>query len=216
MGLRILLVDRREIFVEGLRALLADQPGLEVLSHAGEGQEAVRIAREETPDLVLIGISVPGVNGIEVTRQITKELPDTKVICLTAHSNTKLVEAALDAGASGYVLKDCAFEELVRAICSVRAGHFFMSPGAATSLVQIVRGRSSAEPESAFTRLTPREREVLQLVAEGSTTAEIGDRLNVSVKTVATHRDKIKQKLNIQSIAGLTKYAIREGLTSVD
>ena len=213
---RILLVDRQEIFVQGLRALLLKQPGVEVLVHAGDGHDVARLVRDETPDVVLMGISVAGVNGVEVTRQIVGSVPETKVICLTTRSEARLVEAALDAGASGYVLKDCAFEELMRAIDTVLAGQFYMSPRAATSFVEAFRSRPSMRRESAFSLLTTREREVLQLLAEGNRTAEIADRLSISIKTVATHREHIKRKLSIQSIAGLTKYAIKEGLTSMD
>jgi two-component system secretion response regulator SsrB len=216
MSVRILLVDRQEIFVQGLRALLESEPGFEVLPHAAEGQRAVRLALEERPDVILIGVSVPGVNGIEVTRQITSELPHTKVICLTARSEAKLVEAALDAGAAGYVMKNGPFEELVRAIRTVRDGQCFMSPGATTSLVEAFRNRPSKDEVSAFSLLTAREREVLQLLAEGHATGEIASRLSISAKTVATHREHVKQKLNIQSIAGLTKYAIKEGLTTAE
>ena len=209
---RVLLADDHQLFLEGLRALLGEQPGLLVVGEAANGRQAVAAARSLEPNIVVMDLSMPGMNGIEATRRIVRELPDVKVICLSMHSEARFVEAALEAGAAGYLLKDCASDELLAAVETVSGGKTYISPSIASLVVTALRSRE--RQSTAFTLLTQREREVLQLLAEGHSTKQIAAHLGVSIKTVGTHREHIMQKLDIHSIAGLTKYAIGEGLTS--
>lgn len=214
MSQRILLADDHELFLKGLLSLLASQPGLEVVGEAKNGREAYRLAKELKPDLVILDISMPGLNGIEATRQITEEI-GSKAICLSMYTETRFVTAALEAGASGYLVKDCELAELLRAIRAVLAGQTYLSPAIAGAIVDVFRNKEvTVEKPSANTLLTDREREVLQLLAEGCSSREIAEQLCISPKTVHTHRKHLQEKLHITSIAGLTKYAVREGLTS--
>ena len=216
MSIRILLADDHAIFMAGLRALLEKEPGFEVIAEAQDGREAVRKAIEESPDLVVMDVSMPGLNGIEATRSITSALPRTKVLCLSMHGGEQFVTAILDAGAKGYLLKDCLFEELAKAIRLILAGKTYLSPTLTGSVVKSIRASRPQDDPSPFAMLTRREREVLQLLAEGHPTKEIAERLHVSVKTVFTHRENLEQKLDIHGISGLTKYAVRCGLTTTD
>ena len=216
MSIGILLADDHQLFLDGLHALLAQQPGMEVVAEARDGQEAVRAALKHRPDVVVMDISMPGMNGIEATRQITKRLPEVKVLSLSMHADKRFVLAVLEAGASGYLLKESALEELVRAIRAVEAGQTYLSPAIAGFVVEAYKAAHPKTASSMFSLLTAREREVLQLIAEGRSTKEIAELLCVSVKTVSTHREHLMKKLNLYSIAGLTKYAIREGLTSTE
>ena len=211
MHTRILLADDHRIIREGLASLLEQQADMEVIQHASDGLQAVSLSRELNPDVVVMDLTMPGMNGIEATRRITNEVPQVKVLCLSVHGDSGFVSAVLDAGASGYLLKDCAFEELVSAIRTVIGKQIYLSPGIAGSGTATVQsGRVS------FSKLTEREREIVQLLAEGHTTKEIAARLHLSVKTVGTHRENLMAKVNVRSLAELTKYAIREGLTSVE
>ncbi len=215
MSIRILLVDDHKIMRDGLRTLLAQQSDMEVVAEADTGRRAVSLAKELDPDVVIMDVGMPELNGIEAARRIRHESPEVKVIALSMHSDRRFVAGMLGAEASGYLLKDCAFEELARAIHTVMSGQIYVSPGIAkTVLEDYVRTVSS----SGGTRptLSPREREVLQLLAEGRSTKQIAHALSVSVKTVETHRAQVMEKLDIHSIAELTKYAIREGLTSLE
>ncbi len=214
MSIQILLADDHAIFSGGLRAILEKEPDLEVVAEAKDGREAVRVAREKKPQLVVMDVSMPGMNGIEATRQIAAELPAVKVLCLSMHTEEQFVAAVLEGGASGYLVKDCALEELVLAIRAVMANQTYLSPAVARTVVQGYREHLSEAQSSSFSLLTGREREVLQLIAEGYSTKDIAARLHLSVKTVETHREHIMDKLNIHSIAGLTKYAVRQGLTA--
>ncbi len=214
MTLRILLADDHRLFADGLRGLLLQERGLEVVATAKDGREAVRLARQLRPDLVIMDLSMPGMSGIEATRQITSELAGIKVLCLSMHTETHFVEAALEAGARGYLLKDSALEELAEAVRTVSAGRSYLSPAVAGSVLEALRDHRPLAGKSAHELLTPREREVLQLVAEGRSTKEIAAELHVSTKTVLTHREHLMDKLRIRSVAGLTKYAVLEGLTS--
>jgi two-component system response regulator NreC len=215
MGLRILLVDDHQIVRQGLRTLLEKEPDMEVVAEAEDGRAAVRLTREVLPQVVIMDVAMPDLNGIEATRQIVHEFPDIKVIALSMHSDRRFVANMLRAGASGYLLKDSAFEELAQAIRTVAANRTYLSPEVSDIVVKdFLKGPQEAP--SAYSLLSPREREVLQLMAEGKTTKEIADRLHVSVKTVETHRQQIMTKLEIRSVAELTKYAIREGLASLD
>ena len=215
MGVRIILAEDHRITREGLVNLLQERPDMEVVGEAENGREAVRLASELSPDLVIMDVTMPDLNGIDATRIITSGSNSTKVIALSMYSDKQFVQGMIQAGASGYLLKDCAFEELVSAIQAVIQGDTYLSPGIAGIVVQDYLNKLTTDRSSADTVLTSREREVLQLIAEGNSTKEIAARLSVSVKTVETHRRQIMEKLGIFSIAELTKYAIREGLTSL-
>ncbi len=214
--LRILLADDHKIMREGLRHLLEKQEDMQIVAEAGDGRTAVRLVREHPPDLVVMDTVMPDLNGIEATRQIIADNPSVRIIALSMHSDRQFVIEMLKAGASGYMLKDCAFEELVNGIRSVMKDEIYLSPKISTVLLKEYMQGMSKDKTSVFLTLTNREREVLQLIAEGKTTKEIAFSLHVSVKTIETHRHQIMRKLKISSIAGLTKYAIREGLTSLD
>lgn len=217
MIIRVLLADDHRIIREGLRALLAGQEDMEVVAEADNGQATVSLTRELKPDIVVMDVSMPNLNGIEATRKVLAEVPGVKVIALSMHRDEPFVEKMLCAGASGYLLKDCAAEELCDAIRAVVANHVYLSPDIAGVLVKDYLHRLSGKsPAQGGPSLTPREREVLQLVAEGKTSKQIASILDVSVKTVDTHRRQIAEKLNLHSVAELTKYAIREGLTSLE
>jgi len=213
--LRILLADDHKIVRDGLRNLLERDPEIVVVGEAEDGREALQLARKLAPDVVVMDIAMPDLNGIEATRQILAEIPKIKIVALSMHSDKRYVSEMLKAGAAGYLLKDCAFEELITAIKTIARGKIYLSPGiAGVVLEEFIRTGAGADA-SAFSLLSDREREVLQLMAEGRTTKEVAAQLHVSVKTIETHRTHIMAKLDIHSIAALTKYAIREGLTSL-
>ena len=213
MSISILLADDHRIIRDGLRSLLSTMPDMEVVGEAENGRQALRIARKYNPDLVIMDISMPDLNGIEATRQILAESPGTKVLALSMHSDRQFVIQMFRAGVSGYLLKNGAFEELVLAIDTVRKNETYLSPKIAGVLVRDLL--ETTEDNSASSVLTPREREVLQLIAEGRSTKEIASDLNVSVKTVETHRRQIMDKLELRSVAELTKFALREGITDL-
>lgn len=215
MRIRILVADDHKIMRDGLKALIEKQQGMEVVAEADNGRVTVNLARDQLPDIVIMDIEMPGLNGIEATRQIVSEAPDVRVIALSMHSDKRFVAQMFQAGASAYILKDCAFEELTRAILAVMAGQSYLSPEIARPIVEDYVRHLSAVGSSGFSVLTPREREVLQLLAEGRSTKEIAGLLHVSVKTVDTHRKQIMDKLDVHNMAELIKYAIREGLTSL-
>jgi RNA polymerase sigma factor (sigma-70 family) len=236
--MKVLLADDHRIVREGLKSLLQSQPDLEVIAEASDGRQAVEMARDLDPDVVVMDVAMPQLNGIEATRQLAGDDRGMKIVALSMHSDRRYVSEALKAGASGYVLKDGAFDELITAIRAVTSDRVYLSPRVAGVVVDDyvrrlpTRGgaaaRSAARAESAdaetesararsaFDTLTPREREVLQLMAEGYATKEVAHRLHVSVKTVETHRRQIMEKLDLHSVAELTKYAIREGLTTLE
>ncbi len=216
MSIRIILADDHKIVRDGLRALIENQAGMKVVAEADNGRETVRLARDLLPDLVIMDIGMPDLNGIDATRQITAELPDVKVIALSMHSDRRFVVQMFRAGASGYLLKDCAFEELARAVDAVSKNQTYLSPAVAGPVMEDYIHRLSTADSIAYPILSPREREVLQLLAEGRSTKETASLLCVSTKTVETHRQQIMGKLNIHTTAELIKYAIREGLTSLD
>ena len=211
----ILICDDHKIFREGLRALLEKQPGIKVAGETRDGLEAVRLCRELSPDIVIMDISMPGLNGIEATRKISKAKKTARVIALSMHNDRKYVIEIFKAGARAYLLKDSAFEELLDAIKAVSCGRVFLSAGITSLVLSDYIKNPAKNSQSAFTLLSAREREVLQLFAEGLSTKEISAKLGVSVKTVETHRKRIMEKLNIKNIAGLTKYAVKEGLVSL-
>jgi DNA-binding NarL/FixJ family response regulator len=214
MIIKIMLIDDHKIILDGLRALLEKQPDMNVVNEARDGRTAVRLARKLKPDIAIMDVAIPDLNGIEATRKIIQENPAIKVIALSMHSDRRFVVEMFKAGASGYLLKDCAFEEMISAINAVIAGQFYISPSIAGIVIKDYILKLEGTEISVYSVLTPREREVLQLLAEGKTTGKIASSLNLSEKTVETHRRQIMNKLEIYSIAELTKYAIREGLTS--
>jgi DNA-binding NarL/FixJ family response regulator len=214
MAIRLVLADDHPIFRAGLRSLLKTQPDVEILAEVEDGLGAVEAARTQKPDIVVIDVSMPGMNGLEATRRITTEAPRAKVLCLSMHSDRRFVDAALRSGAHGYLLKECALEELVMAIHAVLAGQIYMSPRLGD--VVLTGYRAEGHERSVLSLLTSREREALQLLAEGHAAIDIATRLHLSVKTVGTHREHLMQKLGTPSLSGLTKFAIREGLTSAE
>ena len=215
MSIRILLADDHKIIREGLRALLGKNADMEVIEEAQDGLTTVHLAKRLLPDIVIMDIGMPDMNGIDATRQIISETKGIRVIALSMHSDRRFVLQMLKAGASGYLLKDSAFEELTQAIRTVMAGQPYLSPRITDVVIKEYIHHLPANETTVFTALSAREREVLQLLTEGKATKQIASCLNVSVKTIETHRQQIMEKLNIHSIAELTKYAIREGLTSL-
>jgi two-component system nitrate/nitrite response regulator NarL len=212
--IKVLLVDDHPVVRKGIIACLAQQPNLQVIGEAADGVEALRKAHELKPDIMLMDIDLPEKNGLLVTEAIRKELPMIKVLILSMHTNTDYVLRIVQSGACGYVLKGGATEDLVRAIETVNAGESFFSPEVArTALNQFVRGSSGSGSLSA---LTAREREVLIHIADGLSNKEIASQLGVGVRTVETHRERIMKKLSIHSVAGLTKFAISQGLVSIN
>lgn len=215
MCLRIILADDHNMIREGLSYLLKRKPGVKVVAEAENGRKAVRLCHELKPDVVIIDIAMPDLNGIEATRLIISELPGIKVIALTMHAEGKFVREMLRAGASGYLLKDSGFRELSKALDIVVNNQIYLSPEIADVLVNDYLEHAEDDNGQAFSVLTQREREVLQLIAEGKSTSQIASILYISEKTVAVHRQHITDKLKLESTAELTKYAIREGLTSL-
>ena len=214
MSVRVMLVDDHRLVREGLRKLLTGLPDVNVCGEAADGIEAVAKARELRPHLVIMDLAMDGMNGIEATLRLKETVPDCRVLALSMHNDKRFVTEALRAGASGYLLKDSAFEELVLAIRTVLRGKLFLSAGVGeTVLEDYVQALRQQSAHSSPAGLTSREREVLQLMAEGRSTKEIAHRLGLSVKTVETHRKQIMDRLGLRSVAELTKYAIREGLT---
>jgi DNA-binding NarL/FixJ family response regulator len=212
---KIVLADDHQMMREGLRAMLEKRADVEILAEAGNGRDCVELCRKLKPDLVLMDIAMPDLNGIEATRQCVGESPRTKVLALSMHSDRRYAAGMLSAGASGYLLKDAAFDELAAAIDTVMAGRIYLSPAITGLLVEDYVQRINAG-DTSFSALSAREREVLQAMAEGKSTRQIAEALHVSVKTVETHRQNIMNTLDIHSVAELTKYAVREGLTSLE
>lgn len=220
--IKVLLADDHKIVREGLRSLLEEESDLQVVGEASDGREAVQLAGESGPDVVVMDVGMPHLNGIEATRQILRRPDHPRVIALSMHSDRRFMTEMLRAGASGYLLKDAASEELIGAIRTVAEGKVYLSPQIADVMVDDYVRRlpgdaaGSIGAPGVFVTLTPREREVLQLMAEGLATKQVAAALHVSIKTVETHRRQIMEKLQLYSVAELTKYAIREGLTSVE
>ena len=213
--MKILIVDDHKLFRDGLRGLLSGRPGLEVAGEAGDGDSAVQFVRDHRPDIVLMDVSMPGRNGIEATREIMSLRPETKVVVLSMHADRRFVIEALKAGVSGYFLKNSSARDLEDGLRGVARGEIRLCPSVSTSVIREYVSLSSQTEDSAFSVLTDRERQVLQLLAEGLATKEVAARLHVSVKTAESHRSRLMAKLDIHSIAELTKYAIREGLTTL-
>jgi DNA-binding NarL/FixJ family response regulator len=215
MTVRILIADDHKILREGLKSLLEKQPEFAVVAEAQDGLSAITAAKKHKPDIAILDIGMPDLNGIEVTRRIRSEMAETRVIALSMHADRRFVMGILEAGANGYLLKDSAFAELITAVTAVAKGKMYLSPSIAETVVKNSLEKLDRKDEGSSVLLSGREREVLQMIAEGKSTKEIALKLFVSTKTVETHRKQIMDKLNIRTVAGLTKYAIREGLTSL-
>ena len=214
--MRILLVDDHKMMRDGLRALLEKHPGMEVAGEASSGFEALEMARKLTPDLIVMDVTMPDLNGIEATRKIMAELPRTKVVALSMNTDRRYITAMLEAGAVGYLIKNAASDELIQAVNTISRNHTYLSPAIAGVVVDSYVRRVYPAESASGAQLTPRERQVLQLLAEGKTSREMAVQLELAVPTVETHRRQIMRKLDIHSVAELTKYALREGLTSLE
>jgi len=215
--MKVLLAEDHTIVRKGLRSLLDAERGIEVIGEAEDGREALEKVQRLRPDVVLMDITMPGLNGLEATRQIKKRFPEVKVLILTMHANEEYVHQVLQAGASGYVVKQAVVRELVSALQAVHRGDSFLSPSVCGRIVEeyIRRAEAMVEKDS-YDKLTDREREVLQLIAEGHSNRGIAGLLCISVKTVETHRAHLMDKLGIHNRAELIKYAIRKGVISLD
>lgn len=210
---RILIADDHRIFRDGLRTMF-QQAGDQVVAEAGDGLAAVELCQKHRPDLVIMDITMPGLNGIEALRRIKAEDPGITVIMLSMHTDLQFIIGSLRAGASGYLLKESAFDELAMAVRTIRQNGTYLSSSIADTVIRDYLAQRPKATDGAFSVLTPREREVLQLIAEGRTTKEIAAGLKLSSKTVETHRQQMMDKLGLHSIAQLTKFAVREGMTS--
>ena len=215
MSIRIILADDHKIIRDGLRTLLESESDMEVIADADNGRKAIKRVGELVPDVVIMDITMPDMNGIDATRNIIRKVPGVKVIALSMHSDRRFVTGMLEAGATGYLLKDCAFEELAKAVRTVVSNHTYLSSKVASIVVDSFV-RKSYTTDTTFSILTQREREVLQLLAHGKTTKETALHLNVSMKTVESHRRNIMDKLNINTVTDLVRYAIREGLATLE
>ena len=215
MSLRVLIADDHTIVREGLRSLLEKEPDLVVVAEAGSGSAALQLAREHHPDVVLMDISMPDMNGIDATRMIRAEQSDARILALSMETDRRFVVEVLKAGATGYLLKDCAFAELATAIRTVARDETYLPPKIIELVIKDYLQRVPDNAANDNGRLTTRERELLQLISAGKNTKEIAFALQVSVKTVENQRQSIMKKLNLYSIAELTKYAVREGLSSL-
>jgi len=212
-SIRILLADDHTLFRSGLRALLEKMGDVTVVAEAADGREALQQIKNVQPDIAMLDISMPSLNGLEVARQVTEDAPLVRVLILSMHSSEQYVVRALQAGAAGYLLKDADIEELERAVRSIARGQTYLDSRVASVVAEFVR---DAANESELDRLTPRQREILQLIAEGKSTKQIAQLLHVSVKTVETHRAQLMERLGIYDVAGLVRFAIRAGLVPLE
>lgn len=215
MKLRLLLADDHKLFRDGLRSMLEGHKSIEIVAEASDGQSAVKLAGELLPDVILMDVSMQDLNGIEACRKIVADHPAIKVIMLSMHSDRRYITEALRSGARGYLLKDSAFEEVIAAIRDCSNDKVYLSSRIADIVINDYINLAKSADSSAYTVLSAREREVLQMLAEGKTTKEIASQLQVSTKTIESHRKQVMDKLDLHSIAELTKYAIREGLTQL-
>jgi DNA-binding NarL/FixJ family response regulator len=209
--LRILLVEDHALVRAGMKALMQKIEGIEVAADMGDGLEAVKYVQTDTPDLVLMDIAMPGLNGLDATARIVKESPTTRVILLSMHANEEYLRQALQVGASGYLLKGAELAELELALKTVARGERYLTPAVAKYAIEAYREKSEG-PAGPLAKLSMRQREILQLIAEGQTTKEIAHRLNLSVKTVETHRSQLMERLDIHDVPGLVRFAMRVGL----
>jgi DNA-binding NarL/FixJ family response regulator len=216
MDIKVLIVDDHKIMREGLSKLLRNKANIDVVGEAENGREALSMVKAFSPNVVLMDVVLPELNGVEATKIIKADSPQIHVIALSSHAGREFVTGMLGAGASGYLLKDCAFDELVDAIQAVRENHTYLSREVADILVREFMDNYQFARKEKADELTSREKEILQQISEGRSTKQIADSLYVSIKTVESHRQKIMQKLNLFSVPDLTKYAIKAGLTSVE
>jgi DNA-binding NarL/FixJ family response regulator len=216
MSIKIVMADDHRMFREGLRNLLEKEKDFKIVGEADDGRSAVKLATELSPDIVLMDVNMKDLNGIEASRQIISKAPSVKIIGLSMHSARQFVTEMLSAGVKGYLLKEAAIEELKQGIRTVANGDVYLSPRIATGVIKEFTRGLDKEKSPVFLQLTSREREVLQMMAEGKTTKEIAFSLEISIKTIETFRRQIMDKLKIHTIAGLVKFAVREGLTSLE
>ncbi len=213
--IRIIIAEDHTILREGLKVLLSADPDLEVIAEAGDGREAIRGVQKHQPDLLLLDLSMPRMDGIPAISDIKKRYPETKIIALTVHKTEEYVLAALEAGADGYVLKDATHDELVLAIKNVMVNRPYLSPGVSRTVIKgYLHGAKGEHPEGVFESLSPRERDVLKLIAEGNKNREIADFLCISPKTVEKHRANLMKKLDLHNAADITAFAIERGLVT--
>ena len=216
MSIRVLIADDHGIVREGLHSLIGKQPDMEIVGEADDGRKALELARELEPDIVVMDISMPNLNGVDATRQIVRDYPKIKVIALSMHSSSMFVADMIKAGASGYMLKDCLFNELANAIRIVNEGGAYLSPGVVSLVVGGYMNRLSGAGGLPLESLSDREREVLQLIGEGKNTKQIAQELHVGTKAIEANRRKIMEKLHSQSVADLVRWAILGGLTTLE
>jgi two-component system response regulator NreC len=215
---KILIAEDHAILRDGLRALLSDSPGLEIIGEAEDGQEAVNLARQLQPHLVLMDLTMPNINGTEAIRAIKRNNPDICIIVLTVHKSEEYVRATLDAGANGYVLKDDTHNDLMNAITNAQKGNIYLSPGICSKVINgylDTQSSTSSPSSSSWSQLTVREREITKLIAEGKKSREVADYLSVSLKTVEKHRTNLMRKLDLHSVSAITKYAIENHLVEL-
>lgn len=214
--IRIVLCDDHQIIRQGLRSLLEKEPDMTVLDEGATGTDALRLAAHHAPDVVVLDVAMPDMNGITAARRLQDEGSNLKILALSMHSDMRFVIGMMEAGAAGYLLKECAFTELADAIRTVSAGGIYISPRIAGRVLQEMTLQRTKGGKQVKARLSDREQEVLQLIAEGRSTKEIASLLHVSIKTVETHRQHVMQKIGVRNVAALTKFAIREGLTTAE
>jgi len=216
MNISVVIADDHPMLRDGLRLLLERQAGIQVVGEAADGRSAVALVRRVAPSVVVMDVSMPGLNGVEATRILHASVPETKVLALSAHANKTLIINMLAAGAVGYLLKVSAFEELVGALQTVMAGQCYLSPRIAGLLINDYLDRRTADKHSPFILLTTREREILQLLAEGHTSKTIADLLHITPKAIDSHRVHLMETLQLHNTSELVRYAIREGLTTLE
>jgi DNA-binding NarL/FixJ family response regulator len=213
MRIRVVLADDHKIVREGLCSLLQNEPRMEIVGVAEDGRSALQLVRELKPDVVVMDVTMPDLNGIEAARKIKAEMPEVRILALSMHADKQYISRMLKVGASGYLLKDCAFKELVQAIRTVARQQVYLSPDITTLVTEDYVRQLIARDTSPAARLSAKEREVLQMLAEGQRTKQIAATLSLSTKTIETYRQQVMEKLDLHSIAELTKFAVREGLT---
>lgn len=213
--IRILLADDHTILRNGIRAILEDEPGMEVVGEAEDGRTAVSLASQLKPDIVIMDIAMPLLNGLEATRQIRRTCPGVKVIILSMHDNEEYIVQVLEAGAMGYILKDAAARELINALRTVHRGEAVLSPAITRIVIEDYLRWGGIRPTEDSDELSPREREILQLIAEGYTSKQIAEILTISLKTVQAHRNSLMQKLNLHNRGELVKYAIQKKIIEI-
>lgn len=215
MSIKIIIADDHRLFREGLVNLLSDSKDIEILAQAENGADVIAKAKELNPDVIIMDIGMPVLNGVDATLKLLKEVPAIKVIALSMHSDKQYIKGMLEAGASGYLFKNCAYDELIEAIHTVHAGKKYLSDKITEIMIQDYLGKEESMPES-DSELTERESEILKLIAEGVSTSEISELLFVSVKTIGTHKQHILEKLNLKTSTDIVKYAIKKGIISLD